>query len=437
MNSDNSTLQLITAVLLALLPVLIWMQSMFQKEASERLTLFKAFLFGTFSVVPLAGIQYLWALHPEYDVYSLAANSFDNVKLSFVATFIAIGIFEEVAKFNMLTHLKWAKVKITSINDAMRYIFIIALGFAFAENILYFYRASAGGNLSEIFAVFVYRSTFTTAAHMVFSGIVGYYYAIGKFGNPALELDRWTGKKHPIVNGVKKLFKNQGDTVFHFGQTMKGLFIAMVLHAGFNYALEMQQMTYAAGIVVFGFAMVIYLSKKRMTYLVFTEEEKARPSTIGKQEEDVVIELMGMWLNEGKYKEVIEICDRLSKRDPDNNVVKLFRAKAVDKKKIERVSRAINLLFTEEDYDVEQEEMSLFERLKKNKAHEAHASSIDPEDMKSDELQKALQQKASHEIRKEKAQDARILLADAEEGDEPETEKDTTEIEEDLSMSKE
>ena len=101
-----------------------------------------------------------------------------------------------------------------------------------------------------------------------------------------------------------------------------------------------------------------------MTYLVFTEEEKARPSTIGTEEENVVIELMGMWINEGKYKEVIEICDRLSLRDPDNNVVKLFRAKAIDLKKIDRVKRAIHLLFSEEDYDVEQEELSLFARLK-------------------------------------------------------------------------
>jgi O-antigen ligase/tetratricopeptide (TPR) repeat protein len=120
---------------------------------------------------------------------------------------------------------------------------------------------------------------------------------------------------------------------------------------------------------------------------------------------NVVIELMGMWLNEGKYKEVIEICDRLAKRDPDNNVVKLFRAKAVDMKKMDRVKKAINLLFSEEDYDVEQEEMSLFDRLKSMQEKQKDFQSEKYEDLDKTDVRHVLVNKALDAKLKEKEEE--------------------------------
>ncbi len=365
-----SILPLSVALIMAALPVLIWMYLLFNRDRSQKITLLKVFLFGALSVVPLMVIQYSWLMFSDVSLYNTIEHSVNDIHLGFLMTFIAIGVFEEVTKFNMVRHLKWAKVEIKTINEAIRYLFVIALGFAFTENIFYFYTIFGSGQFNNLIAAFMFRSTFTAAAHMVFSGIVGYYYAIGKFGNPVLELDRWTGHRHKVLEWIQNKMGLQGKNIFHFGKTMEGLLFAMGLHAVFNYALQLNKIGYAAAIVVVGFAMVIYLSKKRMTYLVFTEEEKARPSTIGKEEEDVVIELMGMWLNEEKFKEVIEICDRLAKRDPDNDVIKLFRARAVDLKKVARVKKAIHLLFSEEDYDVYQEELSLFERHKKEQAEQ-------------------------------------------------------------------
>lgn len=357
--------QLVIAISLAFLPVLIWMKLMFKKNKATQKNLVKVFFFGVFSVMPILAIQYLWILYPQFDVYALAQQSVASVNLGFLFTYIAIGAFEEVTKFNMLRHLSWAKVEIKSVSDAMRYIFVIALGFAFTENILYFYSVAHMGQLKDLFAAVIFRSTYTTAGHMVFSGIIGYCYAIGKFGDPILELDHWSGKKHAVLEWTQRHLKLQNKNIFNLQKTLQGLFLGMSLHALFNFSLQMNKMADAAMIVIFGFILVIYLSKKRTTYLVFTDEENARPSTIGKAEENVIVELMGMWMNEGKYKEVIEICDRLAKRDPDNNVVKLFRAKAMDNKKIQRVKKAIHLLFTDEEYDVATEEMSVFERLKK------------------------------------------------------------------------
>ena len=245
--------QLLIAIGLATLPVFIWMNFLFQKKDVSKKTLIKVFLFGVFSVLPLLGIQYIWLFHPEFDVYEIAQKSATDIHLGFLFTFIAVGIFEEITKFNMLRHLKWAKVEIKSINDAMRYILVIALGFAFTENILYFLDIIRTAHLGELFSAVVFRAIFTTAGHMTFSSIVAYYYAIGKFGNPILELDRWTGRQHKFLAYLQEKLGFKESNIFHIQQTLEGLYLAMGLHALFNFSLQMNKLGYALGIVILGF----------------------------------------------------------------------------------------------------------------------------------------------------------------------------------------
>ena len=70
------------------------------------------------------------------------------------------------------------------------------------------------------------------------------------------------------------------------------------------------------------------------------------------RDEDVVLELLGMWYQKGKMKEVIQICDRLLERDPDNNVVKLFRAKAADNEKLRHVFASLKNYFAKQEIGV-------------------------------------------------------------------------------------
>lgn len=73
------------------------------------------------------------------------------------------------------------------------------------------------------------------------------------------------------------------------------------------------------------------------------------------KDEEVVIELLGLWLNDGKFQEVITICDRLLKRDPDNNVVKLFRAKAADNEKLRNFYESLKQVFGKENLEIKGE----------------------------------------------------------------------------------
>gem|GEM_PF-6764276 len=100
---------LVMALILAALPILIWMNLLFKKDKATKITLLKVFLFGAFSVVPLMVIQYSWLFFNDVDLYTTVEHSVNNIHLGFLMTFIAVGVFEEVTKFNMVRHLKWAK----------------------------------------------------------------------------------------------------------------------------------------------------------------------------------------------------------------------------------------------------------------------------------------------------------------------------------------
>ena len=77
------------------------------------------------------------------------------------------------------------------------------------------------------------------------------------------------------------------------------------------------------------------------------------------RDEDVVMELMGMWLKEGRLTEVIQTCDRLLQRDPDNNVIKLFRTKALDNQKIKNFYNTLKKLFSKTQSDPQQKHATL------------------------------------------------------------------------------
>ena len=62
-----------------------------------------------------------------------------------------------------------------------------ALGFAFTENILYFYNIWITKGVEDLFVSFLYRSSFSTFAHLLFSGVLGYYYGMAHFAKPILQ----------------------------------------------------------------------------------------------------------------------------------------------------------------------------------------------------------------------------------------------------------
>lgn len=337
-----SWLLITISVLLALTPVVIWGRLLLKKTDQARYVLIFIFIGGTLTVFPLMGLQALWERFPKLNFITLIEQHIGNAVSAAFLIIILLGMLEEIVKFLVvaIAHKK-NKTLIQSINDALTFSIVAALGFSFAENIYYFTNIWREFGLVNLFSSFVFRSIFTTAGHMIFSGIMGYYFGIAIFAKDIAEQQHWLGKKMYLTRFFTKIFRVHDYEIFQQHKMLQGLFLATALHTIFNFFLELEFVWPVVALITASALFVYYLLHKKTGRLTLVHEGKTHEATIERKDEEVVIELLGMWTNQGKYQEVIDICDRLLKRDPDNNVVKLFREKARDNTKLRRVYESL------------------------------------------------------------------------------------------------
>ncbi|MBT6069219.1 PrsW family intramembrane metalloprotease [Candidatus Peregrinibacteria bacterium] len=320
------------AALMALIPVFVWIYVWFKKNQQESKHIFFVFFLGTLTVLPILGLQLLWMYHPELDVYGYINASVTNPLIWFTVTYMLAGVLEELAKGSIIYWLDFSSIQIKTINNCIKYNLLVGLGFAFSENILYFYSGIRGGDFLNLFGVFMFRGMFTVCAHMIFSSIVGYFYGLAKFSDPIVKQEKWQGREHKLVRWYAHLKGTDPRRLLPKIKWWTGVLIAMIMHGAYNLSLISGYIWLAALIVIGGFFYVRYLSTRRAGNLVLAMTGAARPSLMAPRDEEVVLELLGMWMNEGRFDEVSGICTRLLERDPDNRVVKLFQAKAEDRK---------------------------------------------------------------------------------------------------------
>ncbi|KKP37957.1 hypothetical protein A2483_04330 [Candidatus Peregrinibacteria bacterium RIFOXYC2_FULL_33_13] len=361
-------IKLVSVIFLASLPAIIWFDlfSYIKKNDEQARKLAKvAFILGCFSVLVTLGIQHLWSIHPEFNLEVGLMKKIANVTLSTIAITFMFATFEETAKLGMIVVLHKFIAKLQTINQVVFLSMASALGFAFIENIFFFIESVLKNNFVDLFFIFTFRSLITVCAHVVFTGIFGYYFALAIFSESFFAQTKWEGKKYPFITFFNKIFKIKGANIFKQKQILTGFLIATSLHTLFNIFLQKDFLTETLLLVIFGFLYILYLMKHKVGYLMLGTET-LKKSLMAKNDEDVIIELLGMWLNEEKYAEVEEVCDRLLKRDPDNKVVQLFKAKAHEKKKFKKAMHYLKGLFSDNLKDENFEE-SLFEKLKKER----------------------------------------------------------------------
>lgn len=336
----------VASFLLALFPVIIWLR-MLAKEGERKGLYVRTFLLGTLSVIPPFLLILLFSRFPHLNIYSIINRTVEQVALAALLTNIVVGIIEEIAK-NLIVRVidKRHPEYLQTIGSALRLSICAGLGFSFAENIFYFYNIwiNPQYGYQDLFSTFVFRSIFTMCAHMVFSGIFGYYFGLGKFAADLTEYSRWQGHHLLFSRFLSRLSWKMTFQVVREEKNLTGLFLAMLLHAAFNVSLDFQHKIFAMLIVAGAALYIAYLLETKSGHLLFSIM-KRRISTMAPADEDVVMELLGMWFTEGRFKEVIQICDRLLARDPENNVVKLFRARALDNQKLQQLYKALKGVF--------------------------------------------------------------------------------------------
>jgi len=358
--------QLILSFVLALIPALIWAGIMFGDYRNKKVAVLM-FLGGIFAVLLMVIIQvlgevianneivdYLSGLVSDKSILAVIDSFWDivqdynpvalmkNAAVGMLVVFVIAGAMEEVCKQWFVRMADDRMLLIKDVGTSIRYSLIAALGFAFAENIYYFYtiwtRLGAGSLMGPV----IFRTTVTTAAHMCFSGIWGYYYGRGKFCVSIVEQKKWRKQKMFLTRLIAWFMNMPITQAFREKMIYKGLFVAMVFHASFNYLLEFEHILFALFSIVVAFALLLFLLKQKSENLMLVNDVDSRQiSTMARKDEETVIEYIGILYNQGQYDQVIETCERLLEKDPDNNVVKLFQAKAFDKKKLQGYVRKL------------------------------------------------------------------------------------------------
>ncbi|MCF7830765.1 PrsW family intramembrane metalloprotease [Candidatus Gracilibacteria bacterium] len=156
--------------------------------------------------------------------------------------FVVVGMLEEFVKHLVLRFSD--EEKIQSVDDALSFAIIIALGFAFVENIVYFHNFSkiADSNIQQLSIFFVLRSTVSVMAHVCFSAILGYFYGIARFSREIYQQEVLE-HRHPIIQKLHQILHLKGATLFHEEKMLEGMILAMFVHAIFNSLLEFGKVT--------------------------------------------------------------------------------------------------------------------------------------------------------------------------------------------------
>ena len=151
--------------------------------------------------------------------------------------FMLVGILEEFTKHLVLRFSD--EEKIHSVGEAIQFSVVVALGFAFVENIQYFSNMGSMSLLSgpEFMMLVVLRSLVSVGAHVSFSAILGYFYGVSKFASEIYQQEVLL-HRHPVIEKLHQFLHLKGAVLFHEQKMMEGVILAMVLHGIYNSLLE-------------------------------------------------------------------------------------------------------------------------------------------------------------------------------------------------------
>lgn len=256
------------AALTALIPAAIWCV-LFLKYHHERLqSVFLLFLAGCVSTVPILFYDFLvrrgiemqfFLVRVKFESFSGVAQSFvmDHagdadrlivVLLTTLLSFFFVALIEEVSKYWVLT--RSAGQIFSSIDDVLQLSIVVAIGFAFAENVinpvyftafvreyLFINSPDIGGFLSNVLG----RSVLTSMVHIVSTGVMGYFLGLAIFADPYLVERHAKGKTYRILAFLRRTLRVKEVSIFRVNMLVMGLVSAVALHALFNFLVTLPE----------------------------------------------------------------------------------------------------------------------------------------------------------------------------------------------------
>ncbi|MFA6918211.1 MAG: PrsW family glutamic-type intramembrane protease [Candidatus Gracilibacteria bacterium] len=257
--------QIAGSILLACFPAFIWGYIYYKKQPEAKRLTALTFIVGALAVFPILIYKALWEYIPWINAFKMAENYEHDIinlseiiaiPLSILITFMLVGAIEEFMKLSAVRIVDDDEFK--NVDDSMEFFIIAALGFSFTENILYFYNIWELEGARNLFVPFLFRSSFSTFAHIMFSGIFGYYYGVAHFAKPMLQ-EEIRENRHHWTKLLHKIFNMRREKMFHQEKILEGTILAVGLHAIFNVFLEMNLTFMIVPFLVCGYIALDYL----------------------------------------------------------------------------------------------------------------------------------------------------------------------------------
>ena len=251
------------AILVASVPAGIWC-TLFLKYHSQRLGIvLLMFLSGVVATMPVLFYDALVRNNVELQFFLLRIipESFHTTTESFVSgqlsvshelastlttlflSFIFVGLIEEGSKLWVLRHS--GEKLFRSIDDALQLGILVAIGFAFAENVAnpsYFVGfvkeyiiTAAKSDWSGFIGNVAGRSILTSMVHIVSTGVMGYYLGLAVFADPLLRDAGSRGQRFRLIEYLHGLLGIGKTTLFRREMLLTGLVLATCLHALSNF----------------------------------------------------------------------------------------------------------------------------------------------------------------------------------------------------------
>lgn len=274
LNLQIDTLKLIISFLLACFPAYIWGYIYYTKQPEPRKIVALSFFAGTLSVIPILLYKLSWQFNEKLEIF-LYTEQFAHIEVSFfwlatipmsvILAFMFVGVIEEYAKHVAVKAVDKKKY-FNCIDDTIEYSIIASLGFSFIENIMYFYFIWVGQGIEQFFVAFIFRSIFSTFAHILFSGMYGYYYGIAYFSTPIFQKEMKAGRLW-FTRFLHKLTNIRSDKLFHQEKIIEGLLVAVILHAVFDIFLEIGWTYVILPYLIVGYLVLDYLFDKKEDHI--------------------------------------------------------------------------------------------------------------------------------------------------------------------------
>lgn len=266
--AEQHSIRLI-AVATALVPAAVWCM-LFLKYHHERIgSVLLLFMAGMLSTVPILfydalvrrGVEmqfFLFTIKPES--FSQTTQTFVNGQLMhgapkslLVATFLSfvfVGVIEELSKYWVLS--RSAKQIFSSIDDVMQLSIIVAIGFAFAENVInpvyftsfvreYLLHGAAPDVLGFVSNV-LGRSVLTSMVHILSTGVMGYFLGLAIFAGPYIAERKSRGKSFVLLETLHRVLRLREISVFRVQMLVTGLLCAIGLHGLFNFLVTLPEL---------------------------------------------------------------------------------------------------------------------------------------------------------------------------------------------------